>query len=138
MSSLVTPGLVGFAVGILSTLITIFLTPWIQFRFWGRQRLSEVRLATIAEANSLLSDFMTHYMANSGFRPSEQFFASFMAASANIKALFSENAFRAFKNLEVFVGPNLGPAKGAVDAVIEARDVALRALYGEAIGRQPK
>ena len=134
MPGSVVPSLVGITVGVISTLITIFLTPRIQFYFWGRQRLSEIRLAAIAEVNGLLSDFLTSYMRDSKFQPANQFFASFMTASANIKALFSESSFRVFKDFEVFIGPNLGPAKGAVDVVVEARDAALRELYKEAIG----
>jgi len=138
MSGSATPALIGIVVGIISTLVTIFLTPRIQFYFWGRQRLSEIRLAAIAEINNLLADFLTNYINDSNYHPADQFFASFMAASANIKALFSEKAFGVFKELEVMIGPNLGPAKGAVDVVVSARDAALRALYQEAIGHQPK
>lgn len=138
MSGSATPALIGILVGIISTLVTIFLTPRIQFYFWGRQRLSEIRLAAIAEINNLVADFLTNYISNPKYHPADQFFASLMAASANIEALFSKKAFGIFKELEIMISPNLGPANGAVDAVVRARDAALRALYQEAIGHQPK
>jgi len=138
MSDSTTPALIGIVLGIISTLITIFLTPRIQFYFWGRQRLSEIRLAAIAELNKLVADFLTNYMKNPKYQPADQFFAAFMVASANIEALFSRKVFVIFKELEVMIGPNLGPAKGAVDEVVRARDKALQALYKEVIGHQPK
>jgi hypothetical protein len=134
MSSSIVSSIVGIFVGIIGTLLTIFLTPRLQHHFWGKQRLSEIRLNAIKDMNSLLADFLTHYIDNSKFRPNNDFFASFMAASANIEALFSRKTFGVFKELEVMVGPNLGPAKGAVDKVVQARDRALHALYEEAIG----
>jgi len=138
MSGSATPALIGIVVGIISTLITIFLTPRVQFYFWRRQRLSEIRLAAINEINNLAADFLTNYISNTKYHPADQFFASFMAASANIEALFSEKAFVLFKGLEVMIGPNLGPGKGSVDAFVKARDIALRALYQEAIGQKSK
>ena len=138
MSTTAIPALIGVFVGIISTLITIFLTPRVQFYFWRRQRLSEIRVAAIDGMNNLAADFLTNYISNSQYRPTDQFFASFMAASANIQALFSEHTFDLFKGLEVMVGAHLGPAKGSVDAFIKARDGALRALYQEAIGQTSK
>jgi hypothetical protein len=134
MSGSVVPSLVGVVVGVVSTLVTIFLTPRLQFYFWGKQHLGENRLDAIKDMNSLLADFLTQYIKNQEQTPSDNFFKSFMAASANIEALFSKKTFKVFKELEVMIGPKLGPAKGAVDIVIEARDKALRTLYREAIG----
>jgi hypothetical protein len=133
MSSSVMPSIVGIFVGIIGTILTIFLTPRLQHRFWGKQRLSEIRLDAIKDMNSLLADFLTHYIDNPSFRPNIDFFTSLMEANANIEALFSAKTFGVFKELEVMVGPNLGPAKGAVDQFIEARNRALHALYWEAI-----
>ena len=54
--------------------------------------------------------------------------------TAELKVLFSQRAFDRFKELEVMIGPNLGPTgKGNVEAFITARDAALRALYSEAM-----
>ena len=110
MSNPIIPSIVGIIVGVVSTLVTIFLTPRLQHHFWGKQRLSEIRLDAIKDVNSLLADFLTHYIGDPKFQPSNHFFTSFMAASANIEALFSRKAFGVFKELEVMIGPNLGPA----------------------------
>lgn len=96
-----------------ATLITIFLTPKLQHYFWKHQRRAELRLDVINEVNKLTADFIEGYieaeMDGRGFKPSVDFFKSFQAAAAKVKALFSERTFQAFKSMEVMIGPNLGP-----------------------------
>jgi hypothetical protein len=138
MSDSITPALIGVIVGIISTLLTIFLTPHIQHYFWVYQRLSDIRLAVIKELNNLAAEFLNNYLNDPKYRPTDQFFKSFMVVTANIKALFSQKAFDCFKEFEVIIGPGLGPSKGSIEAFIRARDTALRALYDEAIGKVGK
>ena len=127
--------LIGMIGSIMGSLVTIFLTPRLQHYFWGYQRLGEIRLSAINELNSLAAEFLNEYMKNPNptFRPDDAFFRRLMVASANMKVLFSEEAYRAFKGFEVMFGPNLGLAKGAVDVFVDARDKALTALYKEAV-----
>ena len=130
MSGFITPALIG----IISTLLTLFLTPRIQHYFWGYQRMSELRLAAYKELNALAAEFLYNYGINPDYRPAEQFFKSLMVLTADIKVLFSQIAFDKFKEFEIMIGPNLGPTgKGAFEAFIRARDAALRALYAEAV-----
>jgi len=130
MSDFITPALIG----VISTLLTLFLTPRIQHYFWGYQRMSELRLAAYKELNSLAAEFFNNYINNPEYRPTEQFFKSLMVLTADIKVLFSQKAFDRFKEFEIMIGPNLGPAgKGSFEAFIKARDAALRALYAEAV-----
>ncbi len=116
---------------ILSSLLTIYLT---HYHFWKYQRRGELRLKAIDEVNRLLSDFISDYMADSeNYVPDREWFKSFQANSAKVKALFSAETFQSFKNVEVMVGPNLGPSfrNQTVSDFIEARDIALRSLYEE-------
>jgi len=135
MSDSITPALIGVIVGIISTLLTIFLTPRIQHYFWVYQRLSDMRLPVIKEFNNLAAEFLNNYLNDLKYHPTDQFFKSFMVVTANIKALFSQKAFDCFKEFEVMIGPDLGPSKGSTESFIRARDTVLRALYNEAIGK---
>jgi len=93
---------------ILSSVMTIYLT---HYHFWKYQRRGELRLKAIDEVNTLTSDFITGYIAdNENYIPDHEWFKSFQAAAAKIKALFSTETFQSFKTMEVMVGPNLGPS----------------------------
>ena len=123
---------------ILATLLTIFLTPSLQHHFWKHRRREELRLAVINEVNKLAAEYIENYMeaeasGNQNFKPSIQWFQAFQAATAQVKALFSDATFKEFKKLEVMIGPNLGPSflNRTVDDFIQARDTALRSFYKE-------
>ena len=131
---------VAFSAGIaiLATLLTIFLTPRLQHHFWKHQRREELRLAVINEVNKLAAEYIENHMeaeasGNQNFKPSIQWFQAFQAATAQVKALFSDATFEEFKKLEVMIGPNLGPSfrHRTVDDFIQARDTALRSFYKE-------
>lgn len=126
--------LTSILIGVASTLITLFLSPRLQHYFWGHQRISELRLRVLERLNSLAAEFLYNYLKNSDFQPDDQFYRSLMILTADIKILFSQQAFDRFKELEVMIGPNLGPTgKGSIGAFIDARDAALRAIYAEAV-----
>lgn len=130
MSDFITPALIG----ILSTLLTLLLTPRIQHYFWGYQRLSEMRLDVLKEMNNLAAEFLNNSIKDPQYRPTDQFFKALMITSANIKILYSETAFNCFKKFEDMIGPNLGQSgNGSIEAFIRVRDAALRALYNEAV-----
>ena len=130
MSDFITPALVG----VISTLLTLLLTPRIQHYFWGYQRLSEIRLDVLKEMNNLAAEFLNNYIKDSQYRPTDQFFKALTITSANIKILYSDRAFKCFKEFEDMIGPNMGPTgNSSIEAFIETRDAALRALYKEAV-----
>ena len=104
--------IVAALIGIASALLTILLTPRIQHYFWGYQRMSELRLLAYEDLNDLAADFLTHYVSNTNYRPTDEFFKTLMVLTANIKTMFSENAFATFKEFEKMIGPNLGPMGG--------------------------
>jgi len=117
---------------VVATLLTLFLTPGLQHHFWKRQRREELRLATIKEVNRLASEFITNSIADPAFTPSQELLQSLQSASADVRALFSSRAWRAFRELELMIAPN--PSGGGPRApadLIAARDRALRALYQE-------
>ena len=93
MSDAVIPVLIG----VVSALTTLVLTPRLQHYFWGYQRMSELRLRTCEQLNSLAADFLHNYLRDPDFRPGDQFFRSLMVTSADIKVLFSRNVFDQFK-----------------------------------------
>jgi hypothetical protein len=61
----------------------------------------------------------------------------FSAVDASVKALFTDETYAAFKNLEKRVDPELGTdisnAIHNADSFIQARDAAVKALYSEVI-----
>ena len=137
MSDLLTITFVSVGSALLATLLTIFLTPRLQHHFWKYQRRAELRLTATDEINNLAAEFITKYReaertGNHNFIPSIEFFQSFDAAEAKVKALFSTQTFQVFKNMEVMIGPHLGPkGKRTVDDFIQARDATMRSLYKE-------
>jgi hypothetical protein len=50
-------------IGVLATLLTIFLTPSLQHYFWRLQRRAELRLATINEVVRVTSEFTAKYLS---------------------------------------------------------------------------
>lgn len=121
---------------ILATLITIFLTPHVQYRFWRKQRRFELRVALIDELITLAAEFL-HHAATSDERPSDDFFKFLGRVTAKVKRSFSQDAFAAFKEMEVMIGPKfhggLGPeGKRGIHDFADARDRLLAVLYREA------
>ena len=117
------------ASAIAATLLTIFLTPRLQHHFWKLQRREELRSAAIREVNRLAAEFITNHMEKPNFRPGLEFFQALQVASAEVRALFSEAGWTAYRDMEIMIGPNLG--RHTVDDFIQARDQALRVLYRE-------
>jgi hypothetical protein len=121
---------------IVATLITILLTPHVQYRFWTKQRRFELRLALIDDLTTLAAEFI-HHASVSDERPSDDFLKSLLRVSAKVKRSFSQKAFAAFKEMEVMIGPKLhgglGPeGKKGIHDFVDARDLLLEILYGEA------
>lgn len=137
-TSPLTIALVAAGAAILGSLLTIFLTPWLQRHFWRKQRRDELRLAAINEFKRLTSEFLfEHVAAPTTYLPSPDWHKAFYSLHADIKPLFSAKAFDAFKAADVLIGPGrpgLGPfGNKTVDDFVQARDAALRALYAEVI-----
>jgi len=133
-----TIALVSAGSSVMASLLTIWLTPRLQHYFWKRQRLDDLRLDAINEFNRLAAEFLFEYSsAPQTYKPSAEWFKTFLALISNIKARFSEKAFSAFKTMEVLIGPGtpgLGPeGNKTISDFVEARDAALRALYAEVV-----
>ncbi|MGH2452863.1 MAG: hypothetical protein ACREJL_00970 [Candidatus Methylomirabilales bacterium] len=140
MSESLVTVVVGGLVGVLATIITIFLTPRLQHYFWQRQRLAEVRFEVVDKLNWLMAEFISDYIAHERrserYSPRPEFFKEFQVTTTFIKSLFSAKSWEAFKAMEVKISPWLGGAgpgapAGTVEEFIQARDRAFRALYRE-------
>jgi len=129
----------GAVAGILGSLVTTFVSPRLHHYFWKQQRLTEMRYATIQGINRLLSQYLTGHIAkqtvNPTWKPSMEFFVELRAASAQLRALFSDTAWQAFKNVEVLMTADGGlghPGDMKTDHdFIRGHDQLMRTLYRE-------
>lgn len=109
--------------------------------FYMRRRLTDVRLESIHEVNWLLAQYLTNWITDRDYVPSEDFLHTFRAATSKTWALFSDSTCQILKQIEAMVDPNLGAPPGGkrdVDAFLQAQDAALRALYRETGLRVPR
>jgi hypothetical protein len=126
-----------------SSLLTMFLTPWLQQNLWRYQRRAEIRLAAIKEFNRLTTEYITGVLwdTTGTYQPPAAWFQALNMANADIEVLFSEGSKQAVKAVDVLIGPaqpGLGPqGKSNANDFITARDAALRALYSEVIPLRP-
>ncbi len=122
-----------------SALLTILLTPRLQHAFWKHQKKAELRLSVINDFNRLTSEFLTGHInatrAGTAFKPSDEWFTSFRVVESNVRGLFSEEASKTFKAVEVLIGPGT-PAGGLgasgkymVQDFLERQDKVLKQLY---------
>ena len=94
------------SIGIISSLLTMSITPTLQHYFWKRQRREEIRLAVVEEINKLAAEFITNHIADPSFRPSNEFHQSFQVIAAKAKVLFSPQVFQDLKRMEELIGPS--------------------------------
>ena len=109
--------------------------------FYMRRRLTDVRLESIHEVNWLLAQYLTNWITDRDYVPSEDFLHTFRAATSKTWALFSDTTCQTLKQIEAMVDPNLGASPGGkrdVTAFLQAQDAALRALYRETGLRVPR
>jgi len=133
---------ISFITGAVGAIITMILMPWLQHWIWGYQRRGELRLSSAKEFNRLSADFVIEYSkAPKKYQPEAPFWKALLVVTADVKALFPDTTYEAFKRLESLIGPGspgLGPeGKATISDFIEARNAALRALYAEVIPLGP-
>ncbi len=117
-------------VAVISSLLTILLTPMLQHHLWKYQRRDELRLAAINELNRLMNDCLAQNL----FRQpplGADWFAELNKANATIEALFSPQASTAVEAMGKLLKPGIGLQDAKEFACV--RDVVLRALYREVI-----
>lgn len=103
---------------------------------WRRERRSDLQLKAIENFSALTSDFIQRSIADNKYVPNVDWFSTFCAADAAVRALFDDEVYKTFKAVEVLVGPGLGYGSGAVMAVnefIERRDAAVKLMYGRVL-----
>ena len=116
--------------GVVASVVTLYL----QNHFWGYQRISELRLRTIDGLNSLAAQLMAIYSRPNyqAFTPDDELLRTFYLQGANVKALFSAEAYECFNKLQAMIPPN--PSMNhqeVIDGFIVARDAMLSKLYAE-------
>ena len=135
MQDTLTTFIVSALIGILATLLTIFLTPALQQYFWMRKQREEIRLRTVDEINALLSEYITKHIdaANRGQRydPPDVFFQSLRAAEVKLRVLFSRGTIEEYMRAQVMISHGgLGPG-GTIEGFAVAHEAALHAMYEE-------
>jgi hypothetical protein len=110
----------------------------ISTEMWQRERKSDLQLKVIDSVNALTSHFLQHSIDDPKYVPNLEWFTSFRAVSASVRALFDEETYAKFKNLEIRIGPGMS-SEGehplvASEKFVEASDVALKAMYSKVIG----
>jgi hypothetical protein len=107
---------------------------------WQRERRAELQLKLIDSVNELISDYLQRSIADAQYEPTLEWFSSFSAVDAAVKALFDVKTYATFKNLEIRIAPGMNEGVqpknllGASVQFVEARDAALKAMYGQVIG----
>jgi len=106
---------------------------------WRRERRAELQLELIDSLNTLTSQYLQNFIADPGHVPNLEWFTSFSATDAAVKALFHRDTYAEFKKLEILIGPGMGePGEPlhplvASERFVQARDAALKAMYDTVI-----
>jgi hypothetical protein len=108
---------------------------------WQRERRSDLQLKAIDTVNVRTSEFIQSVMRsvndNAVYWPTNEWFSAFDVAGATVKALFDQETYAVFQNLEKRIGQN--PKVGGwttfpVNEFVEAREAAINAMYRQVIG----
>jgi hypothetical protein len=126
--------------GVLAAIVTVYLTPKVQHYFWKAQRLADLQFATVTEVNRLMAQYLAGHIARDtgadpSWKPPREFFVALHAAAAQVKVLFSDKAWTAFKGVEVLLTAtgglgHAGDSKTDQD-FIEAHNKAMHTFYEE-------
>lgn len=118
---------------IVGSLLTIFITPRLQHRFWKRQRRAELRLTAINELARAIAEFDVVYSFDSQYIPNQErdkeFLRSFRKSTIDVRALFPSHTFEVFKRLEQMITGS--PKERTYERYFEKQRETFQALYGE-------
>jgi hypothetical protein len=123
-----------------SSVLTTWLTPKFGHSIWKRQRREELRLAAIASLIKLTGEFYQLWleadMKGVKWQPSMGWYLAKHSVDVEIKALFSEEANLAYRDLDKRFSPELGTIDGrpSHSAFERAYTTAYEKLYGEVFG----
>lgn len=67
---------------------------------WKRERKCELQLKAIDSVNAMANDFIANKIADHAYTPTREWFGSFGVTDALVRALFDEEAFASYQNLE--------------------------------------
>lgn len=128
--------LIAAGAGLLAALVTSLLGPRLQYIFSLRTRQAELRMEVIRHFNRLTAEYLTHHLQSPGAPAGQAWLSAFSATDASIKALFSCEAHKCFKELEVLVGAVPGGGFGAsgkftTQDFVNRKHETLKKLYRE-------
>jgi hypothetical protein len=103
---------------------------------WRREKRWELQIEAIKEVNLQLADFYSKLLDDKAFKPSNEWFISFGATNALIKALFDEEVYKQFKNAEKLIGPPSDDNRGREFRFPEAHHAAIKAMIEYVLGQR--
>jgi hypothetical protein len=131
--------IIGLGSGVVSTLLTIILSPRLQHHFWTRQRSAELRVEVANKVNEEAGDFITGHGMFEDYSLSFQQLATMQVVEGQVKALFSDESVKSYMQMQRLIAAKAGRSRGlgpegksTIDDFLMARDAALRDLYKEA------
>ena len=132
-ASWITSVVVGLGSGVIGSLLTSWITPRRQHRFWMVQRRVELCLTVLAKFDELLDEYVR--ILGSGSFPTEFAFRELSLLKQFRPPLFSPAAAKASDKLNPVLVPPPTPGSREWSAWYEkfvaARDEALQALYAD-------
>jgi hypothetical protein len=143
LSYILIPTAAAFLSGILGTLLTIFLTPRLQHRFWKYQRREELRFAAITEMNRLVAEFSVYYVYKKNISEKSpelgtEFFQSWFIVDAQMKTLFSNSTYQVFDKMRLtfltaslYSKQEMSDRSDRIQDLTQKHNAALSALYKE-------
>jgi hypothetical protein len=104
---------------------------------WRREKRWELQIEAIKTVNLLLAEFYNKLLDDkAAFKPSNEWFISFSATNSLINALFNEEIYKLFKNVEKMIGPPNEINRGVESLFPKAHDTAIKAMVEYVLGQR--
>jgi hypothetical protein len=104
---------------------------------WKFEQKSQLQLNAIQAFSLAASEYISNVVADPNYRPTFEWFASFDASGALIKALFDDEAYVSYDKFQKRIGSGLHEFEGKTSAEMRhyaARDGAVKAMLNSVIG----
>jgi hypothetical protein len=142
LSYILIPAVASFLGAILGGLLTTYLNPRFQHRFWKRQQREEMRFKVANEVNRLIAEYGVNYlvgdMLGQASRLEAPFFQSWIDIAGKVKALFSDPTYQEFDKLyltvitaPLYTGQEISDRSQRFTEFNKKRDAVLRVFYQE-------
>ena len=142
LSYILIPAVASFLGAIIGGLLTTYLNPRFQHRFWKRQQREEIRFKVANEVNRLIAEYGVNYLIGHevGQAPKLEatFFHSWIGIAGQVKALFSDSTYQEFDKLyltvitsPMFSAQEISDRSQRFAEFNQKRDAVLHAFYQE-------